>query len=234
MRILFRLLNLKILLVCWVGFQVSFASAEWPEIAVPSEMRSEWVAQDLNQNGVPMQIIQLSGQMSSENIEAFYRQAWQQHDVVVNELGPWKILGAKQGPYQFTAQLPLESGALRPLIAVAKVDQLYPHAADKLVVELPPGCHPVSDTRSDDGPTLSRVLVCAAKQSKMSIALFFEQSFKAKGWQKETALDGGQHANATSVLAVYQKQRDEIIIAFKSNPREGNTVVLTYVRKKSH
>jgi hypothetical protein len=68
--------SLIVVTTLFISNQGILWAADWPEIIAPPSSNVQWVAKDMVQNGVPMQIQSFSSDSAVGDVLAYYRDNW--------------------------------------------------------------------------------------------------------------------------------------------------------------
>lgn len=196
------------------------SAAGWPEFPVPEESKVVVVGDDLNINGLPTRIWELSSTKRPEEILEYYRQTWQKPaepagpGFIEKEAAGWKIISRADGPYLYTVQvMEADMRSTFGFLAVSQPLELKNHQPAHF--DVPAGGEILLDLASDDSGKLGRVVQFKNSQSIAANYRFYRQRYIAKGWEElsELPVDG------TKALLLMNKGAGKVSVVFN---RVGN------------
>jgi len=160
-------------------------AVSWPELPAPPRTDVQWVAEDMEFNGMPMQIRTFRSQLSMDEVLAHYRARWsngKRCECVENRVGPYRQIARGEGRYFYTVQVrPMDARASQGYIAVSMPTRgvLKPGAGFPQL----PATQVVNDIRTDDKETLARTLLMHNAHSLPANVSFYERELPLQGWQ---------------------------------------------------
>lgn len=178
---------LLVLLPLWVG---SVIGAPWPQISEPPRSNAQWVADNVLQNGIPMQVKTFRSSASLEAVMNHYRQDWTENGgtAIENRLGEWFVIGRREGDYYVTIQV-RETGKSESegFIAVNDLSALLDERAS-LEDTFPRmgGSQVVSKTVSSDLGRNATTLIFENSYTANANASFYVGELKSTGWSLRT------------------------------------------------
>ena len=206
---------------------------DWPEVPSPPGASSYWIAQDLEQNTVPMQIRGFDTRLSVAEVEDYYRK-WFADKVGygASDIGGVRVLGARMGVYQVTVQL----GAKPPgtvgrvsLAAVYESGEAGGRSERERIESIgrgfprPAGSQVISDTLSFDDRQRNRTIVLMNNVGIETNALYLREQLLRLGWtllQDRTVEAGRRSAlvfrRGPEEMVVTIAQRDDAYIVISS------------------
>lgn len=159
----------------------------WPSIKPPPEAHVSWVADNLDQNGVPMQIRTFSSLKNVEELLNFYRGNWTKNgkrNYVENKLGSASIIGTQEGNYYLTVQLQPSPTGSQGFLTVSKLPESIRKNSFTVDTQFPRlgGSDVVSDTVSRDQGKLAKTLILKNQQSLQINLFFYKNNMANFGW----------------------------------------------------
>jgi hypothetical protein len=158
---------------------------DWPQLKGPPNAHVVWVADDMVQNGVPMQIKQFSSRMRPEDVIRFYQSEWDdgsQRKPVLNKLGEWTIIGKQFSEYYVTVQVkPGQSGGSEGFLGASK---LPAGIKSKTTTDFPMLANSklLSKTDSIDLTADANTIMLSNNYSVQSNTGFYESKMPERGW----------------------------------------------------
>lgn len=219
----------KAALVCYgmVFTGSQSAAADWPELPVPDDAKVVVVGEDMNINGLPTRISELSSSRSPEEILSYYRQEWQAPAVsdgpgyIEKEAGGWQILSRYEEPYFYTVQVSESAmGSSFGFLAVSMPMELVNYEPEELA--MPAGSEILSDVVSDDAGKRGRVVHFKNSQSIEANYNFYVKRYLADGWAELSHLP----ADRNKALLLMNKGSGEVSIVFNRLDNESYGVLV--------
>lgn len=216
------------LLCCsMVFFWPQAVAADWPEFPVPDEAKVVVVGENMNINGLPTQIWELSSSRGPEEILGYYRQEWQDPAVsggpgyIEKEAGGWQILSRSEEPYFYTVQVTEAAmGSSFGFLAVSMPMELVNHKPDEFAK--PAGSEILLDLASDDAGKRGRVVQFKNLQSIEANYGFYRKRYMANGWNELSQLP----LDSTKAMLLMNKGNGEISIVFNRVDNESYGVLV--------
>jgi hypothetical protein len=189
----------------------------WPQLPAPPRAALEWVAADLEYNGLPMRVLRFSSPASVAEIIALYRAHWTRgypappasimldHATVVTQV---------HGPFLMTVKAaPGPDGGTTGLLAVTQVLHIGAVAYDTARtgpddLPRPPDARVLSNVTSHDGGRRSRQVLLQTPASVDSTARYFDAALTGRGWAR---LHAG--AGRAGHFAVYRSGARELALS---------------------
>ncbi|HWI13401.1 MAG TPA: hypothetical protein VNT02_04075 [Burkholderiales bacterium] len=210
-----------------VSASVSAASsASWPELPAPPRTTVQWVAENMEFNGMPMQIRTFRSELSAADVLAYYRARWwdgKRCGCVENRVGLYQQIARGEGRYFYTVQVRAVDGRTSQGYMAVTVP-----ASPKVVAGAgfpqPPATRVMNDIRADDNETRSRTLLMENSLALPANAAFFERELPGLGWQAA----GRMPAEGIARSLLFRRAGEELTLLFKERGRRtiiGATVV---------
>lgn len=219
----------KAALVCcgMVFFWSQPAAADWPEFPVPDEAKVVIVGEEMDINGLPTRIWELSSSRGPEEILGYYRQEWRNPAVpdgpgyIEKEAGDWQILSRSEEPYFYTVQVTEAAmGSSFGFLAVSMPMELVNHEPDEFA--RPAGSEILLDLASDDAGKGGRVVQFKNSQSIEANYRFYRKRYTAKGWQELSQLP----PDIDKAMLLMNKGNGEVSIVFNRVDNESYGVLV--------
>lgn len=210
--------------------QVTFA-AQWPDVVAPPRSTVAWVADDLNQNGVPMQIQTFTSATSLDELMQFYRQQWTSDEqaAIENQLGEWYVIGQRQGDYYVTVQArQVGKNASEGFIAVNQLKSLLSGRAD-VDDEFPRlgGTTLVSNTTTRDSSRAAKTLLMENSYTVNANGSFYAGELKSAGWALRKNFERPEAGRNTQVLH-FEKDAEACAITL-ADAGDGRTLIAIHL-----
>jgi hypothetical protein len=210
-------------------------AASWPELPPPPRSDVQWVAEDMEFNGVPMQIRTFRSQASMAEVLAFYRARWSKAnrcECVEDRVGPYQQIARGEGRYFYTVQVrPLDARSSQGYIAVSVPTRegIKPGTGFPQL----PATQVVNDIRTDDKETTGRTLLMRNAHSLPANISFYERELALEGWQ---AVDRMPKQGLARSLR-FRRAAEEATLVFNQYGKDtviGATVVQHRFAGESH
>lgn len=189
---------------------VAHAAQEMPWDAFPNPPAStvQVVVDEMIFNGSPMSVRVFNSKRTVDEIVSFYQRRWKRRnrpDPVVNEMGPWTVVGVREGGHYLTVQVkPDGQGSMGflgvSLIADRKKKRVLGEGAPML-----PGSKTHNDIIHKDPGKSARTVALSNDHSMTDNAVFYLGEYVRLGWtlfsRKDTPHPG--------MVLVFRKDRME-------------------------
>jgi hypothetical protein len=189
----------------------------WPRLPAPPRATVQWVAADLDFNGLPMRVLRFSSHASAAEVVALYRAHWTRGypappaAVVLDRA---TVVTQVHGTFLMTVKAtPSPTGGCTGLLAVTQVL----HAATAVPgtarpvpddVPRPPDARVLSNVTARDAGQVSRQVLMHTPASVDSTARFFDAALTARGWARVQSGAGG-----AGHFAVYRSGARELALS---------------------
>lgn len=211
-------------------FSAPVTALDNSEFSAPEDARLKAVGDDLNINGLPTRVWEISSTRSPEEVLAFYRQEWQRPaesegpGYIEKEAGGWQIISRSEDPYLYTVQLrEAAMGSSFGFLAVSTPMELADHTPDEFA--RPAGSELLMDLKSDDAGKRGRVVQFKNRQSVEANYRFYRKRYMARGWRELSRLP----ADRNKALLVMNKGNGKASIVFsRINDESYGVVVESY------
>ncbi len=207
---------------------IAMAQASEPLEAPPSTQLT-WVAEDIVQNGVPMQVQQLQSGLSVGEVLNFYRTQWSgaaQGDgpaFVENQVGEWQTISQLKNDRQVVVQVkPGEAGGAEGFISVADIGATPERDREAEAFPAMSGSQLVSSTRSRDGEKFATTIIYLNSFSVESNGNYYKEEMTADGWSMVHRL-----VQEDNTVMLFNRQGKSCEIALSDN--RGRTVILANI-----
>jgi hypothetical protein len=210
----------------------------WPELPLPPHSKTDWVAQDMKVNGVPMRVIHFESTVSRAEVAAYYTAHWSggyRGKPSVQVQGDETVVGQMHGPYFMTLKVDERpKGASEGFLSVSRIAGVK---ADLSPGDLPlmPGARVVSVVESNDPGKRSRQLVVAQDAGVDMSANYYQATLGNRGWQviEQNHVKQTDPRRAADVR-LYQRDRSQLSInVAPSQDGHGSTLVATSMTKET-
>jgi hypothetical protein len=194
----------------------------------------QWVAEDIEHNGTPMQIQSFRGGGSADQVMQFYRDRWSSRadgDVpgfVENKVGPWQVISIIENGSVLALQL--QNGPNGQASGFASVTNPAAISATRDVVTTlprPSGSTLISHTRSRDGMRQASTLVLTNNRALSSNRDFYANAMPGKGWAVSH-----QHEHQGTAVLLFERDGQSCEIAISRNDR-GKTVIVANLTREA-
>lgn len=187
-------------LITWLivsCFLTSIAIADQQKIQTPENAKLAWISQNLNQDGMLLDIQTFRSDESVENVLSFYREVWFKEGeipgFVENKLGEWAIISQLRDESNIVLQVkPREDGTTEGFLSKAIKNSGV--GQPKLDFPMPDGTERFSSSYIEEDETEVHTMTFLSTQSVGNAANFYRSSMARKGWRlaKEDEVDGNQ------------------------------------------
>lgn len=157
-----------------VAFTAAAATAqaqEWPTVAVPKNLNTFDIGQQVSVNGMPMRMRGFVSGLSPRDAGAAFRQSLGD-PLVENRVGDKLVLGQRQGDFFVSVQVEAAGSGSRGVMAVTHLKAAYDNqaatqaSADRWLAKLPAGSRLLSQMESQDAGKRSKHLVIVNSQDE--------------------------------------------------------------------
>ena len=193
----------------------------WLPLSLPPRTESTWVLRDARVNGLPMQVLELHSQLSSDELLAFFRRDWRRYASTApleTEQGSWRKLSLQRDPLQLVVQVEKDAGGgSRALLSQMNYrDAQRDYLPRNLPSLAPLQVTQVSETR--DGPRRSQLVQMGGEASFEITQQRLRQHWSRAGWRP--VFDRGEPAQR-QWLASFDKGTSSVdIVLTQAGPRE--------------
>lgn len=224
---------LLVVLPWWAG---SVSAASWPQVSEPPRSNVQWVADNVIQNGIPMQVKTFRSTASLDAVMNHYRQDWTGNggSAIENRLGEWYVIGRREGEYYVTVQVrAMGKSESEGFIAVnnlsallneqASVDDPFPRMG---------GSQVVSKTVSSDLGRDATTLIFENSYTANANASFYVGELRITGWSLRTRFERPEAGYDTYTL--YFERASEGCFITVADTGSGKTYIavnLTHVSR---
>lgn len=203
------------------------SAAEWPDFPWPDSASVVIVGENVNINGLPAKIWELSSAQTPEEVLNYYRQEWKKPAVpggpgfIEKEAGGWQVISRSEEPYLYTVQVTESSmGSSKGFLAVSRPMELVGYQAEDFAK--PAGSEVLSDVVSDDAGKRGRVVQFKNSQSIQANYNFYRNRYLADGWAELSQLP----ADRNKALILMNKGSGEVSIVFNRLENESYGVLV--------
>lgn len=199
----------------------------WPEFPLPDHARVLVVGDNLNINGLPTRVLQISSRKTPNEVLAFYRKVWRRAAVkggpgfVENNAGGWGIISRPEGSFHLTVQIAeADMGSAKGFLSVSRPLQLKNHKTDFFAQ--PAGSEVLLDLVSDDAGKQGRVVQFRNRQSVASNYSFYKQRYQSQGWSMMSELPPQRNR----ALLLMNKRSGKLSLVLNRKGRESYGVLV--------
>lgn len=184
--------------ICLLAGVANARAFDLQELRVPPETRLSWVGKRIEQNGMPMQIVQLQSSLPLAEVLRFYREDWRNYHkpgaraTVSRPVGEWQMLSTLVDEHNVVVQLKREAGQTTGFLSATPLDT--PTRQNAIARHFPRqgGALLVSSTESNDGGAKATTLILQNNYSLRANQVFYETSLQKNGWtlSRSSVVDG--------------------------------------------
>ncbi len=171
--------------VLWIGHALAL---DIQSIERPPETSMTWIGERIEHNGMPMQILQLSSTLTTEQLFKFYRELWQpmhaenEQATMERRAGDWHIISTLLDDHNVVVQLKSESGRTNGFLSATPLDKQPDQSEITRRFPRQWGTELISSTVSTDGGTRATTLVLKNSHSIESNHDFYTRTLQNNGW----------------------------------------------------
>lgn len=197
------------------------ALAKAPKFPPPPDASVEWVAQDVEMNGIRTSIRAFHSNDAIEKVVEFYRKEWRNPPergrpgyMETIDAAPWYIINRVEDGYLLTVQVQVQKNKENRSWGYLSISPL-----PKNPLELPPelgsnaakmqGSHVLNEMKSNDPGKKATTLIIANEHSLRSNVAFYRNHYDGRGWTKESDYDAD---NAHTLVYKTRKERATIML----------------------
>jgi hypothetical protein len=220
-----------IILAAWCSVNSEVIAESWPVIQSPPQSDVVWVGDDMNQNGLPMQVKSFESKNGVDSVISFYKEKWNNEDnskCVENKIGEWNVIGRQKGDYYLTVQAKNnDSIGSKGFLSVSKL----PVYSSPEEVDFPRlnGSTIVSHTGSNDIGVSGETFIIKNQYSIQSNISFYESELAGKGWV-ETKNDMQYVSGGLSKFLYFQRRKQALTVVISSDDIGSSVIVANRVR----
>lgn len=160
-------------------------------VPTPKHMQLSWVGQELNHNGVPVNILHFSTDKSTGSVLEYYRDIWSDPvsdtapGFIENTVAQWQVVSRLEGGSNLVVQVKSRNdGGAEGYISqmhfssriAIKDAQNFPRPRDSVLV---------SHTQGDDFKGDALTLVITSEMSVSAVARYYLNTLKSKGYKAQ-------------------------------------------------
>lgn len=198
-------------------------------LVLPPGMRASWVAENIEQNGVPIQIQKLTSGASVNDVLAFYRAQWSESTdpevpgYVENQVSEWKTISQLENNQQTVIQVKARPGGGTEGFA-SRIDIRSSPGTNRVTRNFPrkSGTQLISSTESKDGAKSATTILMMNTFSVSSNADFYRSKMRARGWKLVHAVNP---VGLSTMLFNRSKKSCEIAIS----KNRGKTIIMANI-----
>jgi hypothetical protein len=224
------------------------AQSDWPNVALPDFVSQFNVGEEINSNGLPMQVHGFLAAKSAENVLDWFRKSLGR-PIVESHLGRKTILGQANGHYFITVQVESSGKGSKGIVAVTDILRMVSNkdqtrsAQERFANALPANSKILNQLSSQDGDRVTQQITAINAQTASINRNVLINLMAADGYQVKS--DTSQRFNSKEILPpkkISSLQRDSSILMFEGNEKyalavlfestEGGTVIVLSTSKK--
>ncbi len=197
------------------------------DVAVPEGAAVTWVAPEIEQSGIPLQIQQLKSGQSVEQVLNFYRTEWadagngDSPGFIEKAVGEWNVISRLDGGTNIVIQVKAAAdGSTEGFLSVADVTGAAKESEISQDFPRLSGSELISSTASRDPGKSATTLILRNRFSVSSNTSFYQSRMPSKGWQQVHAV----RAQGADIL-LFNKNGNSLEVAVTQDS-DGITVVL--------
>jgi hypothetical protein len=201
-----------------------------PPFPLPPKAKTEAVASQLDFNGIPMRILRLESELSTDALRKFFRERWPsregQRGAIEYPVPGWQVVAMLQGICFYTAQIrPFGRNGSEALLGVTIPPAERPPVREAL--SMPPGSDMLNDLAHQDGKKTARTVMLRNGLTPQANIEFYLRTLGAEGWNvlQRTRIE---RADAQGEVMVLRKgQRELTLTALRAG--QSSNLVLNFV-----
>jgi len=221
---------MKTLLIIILSYIPLVALASGSQVPVPSGVKLVWVADNIIQNGLPLEVQSFHSTLSPEAILSFYQSEWAQSSqpdqpgYIENNVSDWRVISRLEGNKNTVIQVKESvNGGAEGFISVS--EPFATKKPNKIAKNFPKmgGSDLISVTESVDSGKGATTIIFQNTFSVASNLEYYKSSMASKGWSLNHSVDQG----ATAIMLFARKgAKCEIAI---SKVGSGRTTIFANV-----
>ena len=202
-------------------------------LELPPNTEVKWIADNIEQNGVPMQIQQFSSGMDVAEVLKFYRQQWESRATddmpgyLENDIPGWHVISMLDNHDIVALQIrEAAGGGTEGFVSTADIRSKA--AQDELTREFPrpSGTQLISSTKSFDLGKEATTILMMNSLSMESVATFYTDTMPAEGWSA-----GLKSRHGNTAVMLYEKDSISCELSITDNER-GKIVIIANLNTK--
>ena len=172
------------------GMTAAPAAMQADRVEIPERSQAIWVAEEINQNGMPMQIQQFRSELGVEEVLNFYRDLWRKRrdrreipGYIENSIDGWSVISRYENDTNIVVQLKASAEGTGGYISTTRPMEVG--GMDAFAISFPRlgGTDLVSNTASRDGGRTANTLILMNRHTVESNVLFYQSSMPGLGWK---------------------------------------------------
>lgn len=197
-----------------------------PPFPVPPDATVTWVGEDMDLNGVPMQIKDMTSPEPPAQVLAFYRQAWSGPPFYEEfQVQDWTAIATLRKHCFYTVQVKSDGkGGSLGLLGITTKPGSRSHAPGA-GFPLSPGSKVLSDIDSYDGGKKGRMLVIADPNPPKGAADYYRAVLMQAGW----VVVSNRHSGNNYVLILQRGTAQMDLTTSPATQGSGSSVVVNIV-----
>jgi len=212
------------------------AFAKPPKFPPPPDASVEWVAQDVEMNGIRNSIRAFHSKDSIEKVVEFYRKEWRNPPergkpgyMETIDAAPWYIINRVEDGYLLTVQVQVQknnenrSWGYLSISPLPKNPQKQPPELGTNTAKMQDS-HVINEMKSNDPGKKATTLIIANEHSLRSNTAFYRNHYDGRGWTKESDY------NADNAHTLVYKTRKERVTIMLLKDGGGTRIVVNSVK----
>jgi hypothetical protein len=200
-------------------------------ISVPKGTKVTIVATRIVINNLPMSIVAARNAASPETFAAYYKNKWKgsgKHPLYVeNTVGPWNVIGHKDGKCMYTVQIRQDKSYAYALIGVGTPGN-GAHVRNAMNFPAPGDAKPLTHMVSEDGGTLGDTWMLYTANSVSATTRYYTSVLPQYGW-RPLLTDSDSNTRSRKLLMFQNGSRNAGITVQPF--RNGSVITLTVMQR---
>lgn len=218
-------------LFCLCNIGPVAGAGDLSELVLPPGASTVWIGENIEQNGVPMQIQALTSSASVDQVLSFYRSQWENSadpDIpgfVENQVGEWQTISQLENDLQTVIQIKASSsGGVEGF--VSQIDIRATPGSNRTTRNFPRknGSQLISSTESNDSGKTATTILLMNTFSVASNTSFYQSQMPGKGWSLAYARN---HSGVSMML--FNRSGRSCEIAISKDRGRGRTIVMANI-----
>lgn len=208
------------------------AVAAWPSFSLAPKMESDWIAEHLVYNGMPMRIENFSCLCSVEDVLSYYRTKWGRLELgyVENDLGEYQQISRGTQRFFFSVQVKPDDFSDTESVGRLSIMRLPQHENDliQLGLDIPrtDGTTVITDVFDAVPGKKIRTVTMANHMTLMDNTRYYQRIYENQGWQ--SMLVPVSPSLGTQALS-YRREKTDVNIVFYSS-QVGTNILFNEVK----
>ncbi len=201
-------------------------NASWPSFPHAPNMESEWIADQMVYNGVPMWVEQFSCICSVEKVLDYYRRRWGrlEHGFVENEMGEYKQISRGEEGFFFSVQVKEKNNGEGESEGRLSITAVPPAGSEPPVlgagVPQPDFSRVLNDVQDAVPGKRIRTVALYNDMDMMTNTNFYRTHFSERGWK--SMLQTVKPEKGSQALSFTYKNKDVNIVIYPGQNGQSN------------